>query len=109
MPGWFRRAAERGHLHSQYLLGQAYYDGDEGAIRDRAEAAAWFDKAAERGHFLAQHRLSGCYWFGEGVSRDVVQSYAWHNLSVRHSWGVALADLLVAKEEKMSSIQIEEA
>ena len=104
---WLRRAAEQGHPHSQFRLGEAFYDGDQGVIRDYAKAVTWYRKAAEQGHSLAQTSLSTCYWFGEGVSRDAVQAYAWQNLARSGRW--PMLDLLDLMEEKMSPAQIEEA
>ena len=46
---WFRKAAERGHLNAQYLLGDCYAKG-KGVSQNVTEAMKWYRKAAEMGH-----------------------------------------------------------
>ena len=45
---WFRKAAERGVVDSQYNLGLMYQSGS-GVQKDPAEALKWLDQAAAQG------------------------------------------------------------
>lgn len=58
---WIRRAAERGHVGAQYMLG-THYGADPGtapaAQLDEAQALDWLYRAARQGHARAHHRLA---------------------------------------------------
>jgi TPR repeat protein len=56
--GWCVRAANAGHLESQYHLGSFYLQGN-GVKEDRAMALRWFTVAAERGHLRAEDSRRG--------------------------------------------------
>ena len=69
-----KRAAEKGHVLSQYVLGSMYdvedtFSGFSGPYsgyeKDKRLAYEWIKKAAEQGHVFAQRRLGeiyyGCY------------------------------------------------
>lgn len=45
------------------------------------EAISWYRKAADQGHSFAQYVLGARYYFGEGVSRNKVNAYAYWSLS----------------------------
>lgn len=67
---WYRKAAERGHVEAQYMLGR--YCGSDG------EAVKWYRKAADQGHAEAQFMLGGCYKVGLcGVRRDCAEAVKW--------------------------------
>ena len=53
---WYRKSAEQGNVHAQFILG-TMYDRGEGLHQDDAEAMKWYRKAAEQGHASAQSRL----------------------------------------------------
>ena len=53
---WALRAAEGGHMGSQYCVACVYARGDvEGVAADPEAAAAWFEKAAEGGHVVGAY------------------------------------------------------
>lgn len=49
---WFARAADQGHLESQFLLGQCCELG-RGVQQDQVEAYKWYNLAAALGHAKA--------------------------------------------------------
>ena len=53
---WYRKAAEGGHVDSQFNLGVMCETG-EGVEQDMAEAAKWYRKAAAQGNEDAAKRL----------------------------------------------------
>ena len=69
---WFRKAADNGHVESQFQMSRISRDGKE--------SIAWLRKAAGQGHGKAQCRLGMAYWVGQGVPKDRVQGYAWMSL-----------------------------
>jgi TPR repeat protein len=75
----WRPLAERGHLYSQYNLGNMFYNG-QGVPQDFAAAELWFRMAAEQGHASAQTNLGVNYGFGEGVPQDYVIAHMWSNI-----------------------------
>ena len=79
--GWWRKAAEQGHVGAQFNLGNAYRLGDSGVAADPAEAAKWYRKAAEQGHPYAQFSLALALHNGDGVKRDLAESIVWYRKS----------------------------
>ncbi|MGH8664225.1 MAG: tetratricopeptide repeat protein, partial [Burkholderiales bacterium] len=53
---WLRRAAERGHVAAQRIVGLMYFDG-EGTARDADAGLTWLTIAAENGEEGAQQAL----------------------------------------------------
>lgn len=95
----FRRAAEKGHSESQYLL-STMYEAGQGLAKDDQEAAYWEKKAAEQGHAYAQANLSfRCYAvdaFEEAFQwcqRAAHSKLAWaqYNLGLMHQKGEGTA------------------
>lgn len=54
---YYKLAAERGHILSQFNVGICYEYGGEGVDIDLAEAMTWYAQAAEQGHKGAQEAL----------------------------------------------------
>ena len=54
---WFRKAAEQGEAHAQFMLGMCYFDG-VGITQDKTEAVKWLQKAAKQGHEKAKKALT---------------------------------------------------
>ena len=73
---WYRKAAEQGKEHSQFLLGLYYYGGE--VEQNLEEAVHWLKKAAEQGHSLAQVSLGDCYRDGQGVEENVKEAMRWY-------------------------------
>ncbi len=70
------RAARRGSVHAQILLGLMRERGD-GLPRDPAKAAKWLGMAARQGDALAQLVYARLLVHGDGAPRDVVMGYFW--------------------------------
>lgn len=62
------RAAEAGHVESQYYIGAMYAQG-RGYPEDRDRAFDWFQMAARQGNPKAQHALGAMYSGGFGRAR----------------------------------------
>lgn len=75
--GWFRIAAERGHLKAAHNLGLMCEQG-EGLPEDAAEAAKWYRTAAEQGHAGSQNNLGVLFENGEGVSQSAAEALGWY-------------------------------
>ena len=54
---WFRKAAEQGEAHAQFMLGMCYFNG-VGITQDKTEAVKWLQKAAKQGHEEAKKALT---------------------------------------------------
>ena len=81
----FYAAANHGDPRAETRVGFFYYKGDpfyrgDGFPQDYAKAMKWWRKAADQGYAEAQFDVGHMYWFGEGVSKDLVQSYMWATL-----------------------------
>ena len=74
---WLRRAAEQGDQIAQFNLAVSYEYGVRGFPKDKAAAAEWWRKSAEQGDAHSQWSIGIIYAMGHGVSRDLVQAYAW--------------------------------
>jgi len=55
--GWFRRAAEQGHVDAQYNLGLAFAAGD-GVAQDHMQAYLWWELAASHGSSDARQGIN---------------------------------------------------
>ncbi len=55
--GYFRKAAEKDHIHAQYQLALAYYTG-AGVKKDEDESIRWLEKAAAKSHKEAGELLA---------------------------------------------------
>lgn len=75
---WFRKAAEQGHVESQYDLGLLYYWTGYGVETDYVESFKWFLKAAEQGHAHSMWLLGQQYEHGKGVAKDFVKAVEWY-------------------------------
>ena len=75
---WYRKAAERGHISAQNMLGAYYLSGIGGAAKNYKEAVKWYRKAAEQGDADAQYKLAECYVSGNGVGRDGKDAVKWY-------------------------------
>ncbi len=73
---WFRKAADKGHVGAQAMLGALYANG-QGVAYDRAEAARWLRKAAEGGIATAQYDLGILLASGDGVAKNWPEALRW--------------------------------
>lgn len=53
-------AAEKGHIESQFLVGDCY-DNGYGIVEDVKKAMKWYEKAGNQGHAESQYRLGMMY------------------------------------------------
>ncbi len=74
---WFLKAANQGHVLSQFYLGWLYQNG-KGVQQDYIQAIYWYKKAAEQGNADAQYSLGHCYAEGYGVKQDYTQAVYWY-------------------------------
>ena len=75
---WYGRAANLGHLESQFRFGWFYTQGDDrGVTKDLTKAKYWFKKASESGHPRAQYLL-GVISYGNG---ETLEAYKWLHIS----------------------------
>ncbi|CAM9421785.1 unnamed protein product [Choristocarpus tenellus] len=62
--------AEQGHVPSMAALGELYYWGARGVIRDQARALHYFNMAADKGNNAARCAAAGMYLKGEGTGAN---------------------------------------
>ena len=90
---WFRKAAGKGHILSQFELGNSYKKG-RGVPKDEKQAVEWYRRAAEKGHAPAQFKLTKlaaekghpeaqydlgwAYIIGKGVPKDKAKAVDWY-------------------------------
>lgn len=72
---WYQMAAEQGNASAMHNLAVLY--ATAGAAPDFDNAAFWFGRAAEVGVRDSQVNLAILYARGDGVGRDLEQSYKW--------------------------------
>lgn len=80
---WWRPAAERGEVGSQFSLSFIYFWGNErtGFPRDLEEALKWARMAAESGHPDSRNGLGCVYYQGyETIARDYDEALKWFRL-----------------------------
>jgi hypothetical protein len=97
---WFLKSADQGNSDAQIYIGDMYLNG-KGVPQDFKEAANWYRKNAQNGRFDGLEKLGHLYAKGQGVDQDIVLAHAFFVLSDVESTSVI--------EEKLSSVQIEEA
>jgi TPR repeat protein len=103
---WFRLAAEQGHAHAQFRIGDMYMSG-EGVTKNDGEAVKWFRKAAEQGLANAQGMLGIMYAKGQAVPQDYVFAYMWLHLATEGNQGAA--QYRDAVGQRMTAAQVAEA
>ncbi len=74
---YFLRAAQLGHLQSQFTIAYMYENGI-GANLSGKDAAEWYQKAAEQGMKKAQLKMGDLYYDGIGVKRDLKKAAKWY-------------------------------
>jgi len=72
---WYQLAAEQGNASAMHNLAVLY--ATAGAAPDFESAARWFEKAAELGVRDSQVNLAILYARGDGVTRNLEESYKW--------------------------------
>lgn len=73
------QSAELGHVQSNFLMGQAYENGQLGCPRDAALSVHFYNGAAAKGH--AEAMMALCAWYMVGaepvLEKDEGEAYAW--------------------------------
>lgn len=87
----FKKAAEAGHVESQYNLAYMLHTGT-GTIKNEIKATQWYLRAAMQGHADAQYGLFRQYILGKeaGVERNIAVAAQWLRLSVEQNCANAL-------------------
>ena len=74
--GYYKAAAEGGHLGAQMAMGWKYETGD-GVPRNDSIALSWYLKAAEWGHSNAANNIGALIGAGRGAPRNLARALAW--------------------------------
>jgi TPR repeat protein len=77
---WFKKAADNGHVESQYRIGSYYSTGiKEVCKQDYQQALNYFKKAADNGHVESQYITAAYYSAGDqmGLTKDEHQGYVY--------------------------------
>ncbi|KAJ3188533.1 hypothetical protein HK101_009087 [Irineochytrium annulatum] len=80
---WYRRAAQAGHVRSQYLLGKVHTDSAKGNANELKKAFYWYHSASIQGYRFAQIALSEMYRHGHGVEKDEKMAERWNKAQNR--------------------------
>ncbi len=67
---WYRLAANKGHVKSEYKVAM-FFETGKGVRINYRESFKWFRKAAEEGYPDALYKLGVKYFLGKGVSKDI--------------------------------------
>ena len=81
---WWEKAAQAGHMPSQYNLG-VLYSQEETGVKDYEKAVKWFRKAAEQGDMFAQYNLAVKYAKGQGVEQNYAHAVKWWEKAAKQS------------------------
>jgi len=92
---WYRIAAEKDDIESQFKVGSYHYGGYGGEVVSYSKAFEWYVRAAEKGHALAQYNLGICYLEGLGVPQSYPDAIRWFRRSATN--GYYLAQQFLAK------------
>jgi len=81
---YYRLAATfNNHAEAQFRLGELHFNG-RGVDHDYGKAIKYYTQAAKKGFPAAQFILSSMYQEGWGVKRDLIESYVWLKLAMKH-------------------------
>ena len=105
-----QKAAEKGNIDSQEMLGSMYLLG-KGVPQDDKQAVTWYRKAAEQGYAKAQNNLAVLYAMGQGVPQDYKQAHAWFSVAAANGHSnatkgrdMAAAELTPAGKEEAQAL-----
>lgn len=79
---YYRDAAANGHVKSMHNLGVIYASDSE--EQDLTLAAEWFKRAADYGVKDSQVNIAILYARGDGVDRNLVESYKWFAIAAKN-------------------------
>jgi hypothetical protein len=105
----FEEAAERGDPTAEYSLGVLHSEGRAGLEANPRTAVMWWKRAAQQGQPHAQARLGVALVREEGVSRNLVEAYAWlaaSGLKDTEPWveriGKEMPETMLARAKKLA-------
>lgn len=78
----FLRAAEQGHIESQFLCGQMYRRGVGVEANDKL-ALSWYKRAAKQGHLGGQMACGSIYEEGRGTAVDLKRALSWYEQAAK--------------------------
>ena len=86
---WLRKAADQGDSDAQCALGDIYSKiySLSGIPTNYVEAVRFYRLAAYQGNIRALSRLGDCYHEGLGVSRNLIEGFAYKTLCGDGTWG----------------------
>ncbi|TYA78528.1 tetratricopeptide repeat protein [Seonamhaeicola marinus] len=73
--------AKAGDPIAQNLIGNYYYNGDEGAEVDLKASVFWYKKSAAQGNADGEFNLGYAYFFSDGVEEDEIKAIKWFKSS----------------------------
>ncbi|WP_417423347.1 peptidoglycan-binding protein [Hoeflea sp.] len=100
---WYQMAAEQGNASAMHNLAVLY--ATAGEAPDFDNAAEWFGRAADVGVRDSQVNLAILYARGDGVTRDLVQSYKWFAIAANDGD----KDAAVKRDEVYNALRPEQA
>lgn len=100
--------AERKNTNAQFRIGYLLLNG-MGVDKNLNQGLLWLRKSAESGDFVAQSYLGDVYSKGKVVEKNLVEAYAWKDVSNRsHQHKITKAEL-EGIESGMTPEQIKKA
>ncbi len=100
---WYQLAAEQGNASAMHNLAVLY--ATAGPAPDYESAATWFTSGADVGVRDSQVNLAILYARGDGVTRDLVQSYKWFAVAANDGD----KDAATKRDEVFSALRPEQA
>ena len=99
-----RANAATGNAGAQNELGEVFYAGKLGVVKNAVEAVKWFRQAAGQNLAAAQSNLGVCYERGDGVPKYEVEAYKWNLLAAaqgdtKGKRNATMLELLLSPEE----------
>lgn len=87
------RADKEGDVSAMSAMGDLYYWGGRGIVRDHAKAYQYFNRAAQAGHVTSQSALAGMLLKGEGTAQDNTSAIMWYTKAAKENHTRALNGL----------------
>lgn len=87
------RADKEGDVLAMAAMGDLYYWGGRGIVRNHAKAYHYFNRAAQAGHISSQSALAGMLLKGEGTAQDNASAIMWYTNAAKQNHTRALNGL----------------
>jgi len=102
MEAW-TKAANKGNVRAQAVLGKRYYSGNEGIAQDFGKALKWLGKAAEKGDLSSQFDLGQIYSAGNGIPKDDGKAFQYFYLAAAGCKGTGSEIESAKKRDEVAS------